>query len=157
LYLQIGEEPATYKEAAQHEPWRRAMQEEMDSILDNGTWRLESLPDGHRPIGLRWVFKLKKNSVGEVIKHKARLVAKGYVQQQGVYYEEVFAPVARIESVPLLLALAAQEGWRSTTWTSSLLFSTTSCRRRCTFVNRKVSSSTAKSTRSCGLSRPSTA
>jgi hypothetical protein len=111
LHLQIGEEPATYKEAAQHEPWRRAMQDEMDSILDNGTWRLETLPAGHRAIGLKWVYKVKKNSAGEIIKCKARLVAKGYVQHQGVDFEEVFAPVARIESVRLLLALATQEGW----------------------------------------------
>ncbi|KAF0889811.1 hypothetical protein E2562_032865 [Oryza meyeriana var. granulata] len=58
-----------------------------------------------------WVYKVKKNAAGEVIKHKARLVAKGYVQQPGVDFDEVFAPVARIESVRLLLALAAQEGW----------------------------------------------
>ncbi|KAF0926070.1 hypothetical protein E2562_021786 [Oryza meyeriana var. granulata] len=58
-----------------------------------------------------WVYKVKKNAAGEVIKHKARLVAKGYVQQPGVDFDEVFAPVARIESVHLLLALAAQEGW----------------------------------------------
>ncbi|KAF0921521.1 hypothetical protein E2562_009262 [Oryza meyeriana var. granulata] len=58
-----------------------------------------------------WVYKVKKNAAGEVIKHKAWLVAKGYVQQPGVDFDEVFAPVARIESVRLLLALAAQEGW----------------------------------------------
>ncbi|KAF0925349.1 hypothetical protein E2562_016040 [Oryza meyeriana var. granulata] len=77
----------------------------------NQTWRLVPLPPGHRPIGLKWVYKVKKNAAGEVIKHKARLVAKGYVQQPGVDFDEVFAPVARIESVRLLLALAAQEGW----------------------------------------------
>ncbi|KAF0906653.1 hypothetical protein E2562_012232 [Oryza meyeriana var. granulata] len=65
----------------------------------------------HRLIGLKWVYKVKKNAAGEAIKHKARLVAKGYVQQPGVDFDEVFAPVARIESVRLLLALAAQEGW----------------------------------------------
>ncbi|KAF0889131.1 hypothetical protein E2562_022144, partial [Oryza meyeriana var. granulata] len=77
----------------------------------NQTWRLVPLLPGHRPIGLKWVYKVKKNAAGEVIKHKARLVAKGYVQQPGVDFDEVFAPVARIESVRLLLALAAQEGW----------------------------------------------
>ncbi|KAF0888371.1 hypothetical protein E2562_014193 [Oryza meyeriana var. granulata] len=77
----------------------------------NQTWRLVPLPPGHRPIGLKWVYKVKKNAAGEVIKHKARLVAKGYVQQPGMDFDEVFAPVARIESVRLLLALAAQEGW----------------------------------------------
>ncbi|KAF0891483.1 hypothetical protein E2562_009896 [Oryza meyeriana var. granulata] len=60
---------------------------------------------------LKWVYKVKKNAAGEAIKHKARLVAKGYVQQPGVDFDEVFAPVAHIESVWLLLALAAQEGW----------------------------------------------
>ncbi|KAF0889314.1 hypothetical protein E2562_022864 [Oryza meyeriana var. granulata] len=69
------------------------------------------LPPGHRPIGLKWVYKVNKNAAGEAIKHKSRLVAKGYVQQLGVDFDEVFVPVARIESVWLLLALAAHEGW----------------------------------------------
>ena len=80
LFLQIGEDPATFAEAEQHESWRRAMLEEMSSIESNGTWCLETLPTGHCPIGLKWVFKVKKNSAGEVVKHKARLVTKGYVQ-----------------------------------------------------------------------------
>jgi hypothetical protein len=57
------------------------------------------------------VYKLKKNEVGVVIKHKARLVAKGYVQQHGIDFDEVFSPVARMESVRLLLALASHQGW----------------------------------------------
>jgi hypothetical protein len=57
------------------------------------------------------VFKVKKDPEGNVVKHKARLVAKGYAQRQGVDFEEVFAPVARIEIVRVLLALAAQSGW----------------------------------------------
>lgn len=87
------------------------MIEEMESIEGNSTWRLVPLPAGHRPIGLKWVYKVKTDSAGNVVKHKARLVAKGYVQQQGIDFDEVFAPVARIESVRLLIALAAQEGW----------------------------------------------
>jgi hypothetical protein len=58
------------------------------------------------------VYKLKRNEAGEVIKHKARLVACGFVQQEGIDFEEVFAPVVRMESVHILLALAAQEGWQ---------------------------------------------
>ena len=80
LHLQIEEEPATFAEAEKHESWHRAMIEEMDSIESNRTWRLVPLPPGHRPIRLKWVYKVKKNAVGEVIKHKARLVVKGYVQ-----------------------------------------------------------------------------
>ena len=83
----------------------------MTSIEDNHTWELVDLPQGHKPIGLKWVFKVKHDEYGNVVKHKAHLVAKGYVQQQGIDFEEVFAPVVRIESVRLLLALAAQESW----------------------------------------------
>jgi hypothetical protein len=66
---------------------------------------------GHKPIGLKWVYKFKKDVSGMVVKHKARLVAKGYVQREGIDFDEVFAPVARLDSVRLLLALVAQEGW----------------------------------------------
>jgi hypothetical protein len=111
LHLQIVDEPNTFAKAEHHQQWCSAMIEEIDSIMSNKTWRLVPLPPGHHPIGLNWVFKLKKNVAGEVIKHKARLVAKDYVQQQGMDFDEVFAPIARIESVRLLLALAAQEGW----------------------------------------------
>ena len=87
------------------------MLDELQSIDENKTWTLATLPAGKQAIGLKWVFKLKKNSAGEVIKHKARLVVKGYAQRPGVDYDEVFAPVARLESVRLLLAIAAQAGW----------------------------------------------
>src|SRR6185437_10981230 len=63
-------------------------------------------------ITLKWVFKLKRDEAGTVVKHKSRLVARGFVQQEGVDFDDAFAPVARMESVRLLLALAAQEGWR---------------------------------------------
>jgi len=85
---------------------------EMNSIQSNKTWELSMLPAGHKAIGLKWVFKVKKDPDGNIIKHKARLVAKGYAQREGVDFEEVFAPVARIETVRLLIALAAQKGWQ---------------------------------------------
>jgi hypothetical protein len=81
------------------------------SIEENETWSLTTLPAGKRAIGQKRVYKLKKNSAGEVIKHKARLVAKGYVQRAGVDFDEVFAPVTRLDSVRLLLAIAAHSGW----------------------------------------------
>jgi hypothetical protein len=58
------------------------------------------------------VFKVKKNQLGVVVRHNARLVVKGYAQQQGIDFDEVFAPVARLEAIRLLLALAAEEGWQ---------------------------------------------
>lgn len=73
--------------------WLEAMKSELDSIGKNNTWRLVELPHGHRPIGLKWVFKLKKDVEGKITKQKARLVAKGYIQQKGVDFDEVFAPV----------------------------------------------------------------
>jgi hypothetical protein len=86
------------------------MKEEIDSIWENQTRELTELP-GHRAIGLKWVYKIKNDEAGVVIKYKARLVAKGYVQQASVDFEEVFAPVARMESIRLVLALVADEGW----------------------------------------------
>ena len=82
------------------------MQEEMTSITENKTWSLEDMPPGHRAIGLKWVFKQKRNKEGELVKHKAHLMAKGYIQKQGVDFKGVFASVARLEFVRLLLVIA---------------------------------------------------
>lgn len=87
------------------------MESEIQFITKNKTWELVKLPAGHRPIGLKWVYKLKKNADGEVVKHKAKLVAKGYVQKQGIDFEEVFALVARLDTVRLILAVAANRSW----------------------------------------------
>jgi hypothetical protein len=105
------EEPRSVKEAGGDPNWIAAMEEEMNSIRENGTWSLVELPRGHRAIGLKWVYKVKRDENGNVAKYKARLVAKGYVQRPGIDFEEVFAPVARLESVRLLLAIAAHYGW----------------------------------------------
>ena len=64
------------------------------------------------PISLKWVYKVKRDKHGAIVKHKARLIARGFVQHEGIDFEEVFAPVARMESVRLLLALAAAKDWR---------------------------------------------
>ena len=79
---------------------------------ENCTWELVDPLTGCRPIGLKWVFKVKRNERGEVVRHKARLVAKGFVQREGIDFEEVFVPVARMESARLLLALAAVRCWK---------------------------------------------
>jgi hypothetical protein len=73
---------------------------------------LTTLPEGHNAIGVKWIFKTKRNAEGEIKKHKARLVVKGYKQQYGVDYEDVFAPVARIKTVRLMISLAAQKRWK---------------------------------------------
>ncbi|PWA75384.1 ribonuclease H-like domain, Reverse transcriptase, RNA-dependent DNA polymerase [Artemisia annua] len=106
------EEPRNYKEASMDKKWIEAMEIELDSINKNNTWTLTTLPPNQKAIGLKWVYKTKRDAQGKIIKYKARLVAKGYVQEQGIDFDEVFAPVARIETVRLILALAAYHGWQ---------------------------------------------
>jgi hypothetical protein len=100
-----------FSEAEHDHRWRSAMAKEMRSIMENKTWELVDPPANCRPIGLKWVYKEKRNEHEIVVKHKARLVAKGYVQREGVDFKEVFAPVVRMESVRLLLAMAATKEW----------------------------------------------
>jgi hypothetical protein len=87
------------------------MQSEMDAIEKNCTWELANLPRGHSAITLKWVFKLKRDEAGAIVKHKARFVAHGFVQRESIDFNDTFAHVARMESVRLLFALAALEGW----------------------------------------------
>jgi hypothetical protein len=87
------------------------MEEELKSIRDNNTWALVELPHGHHAIGLKWVYKVKRNENGDIVRYKARPIAKGYLQRPDIDYEEAFAPVARLELVHLLLAIAAHYGW----------------------------------------------
>jgi hypothetical protein len=81
LHLHIEDEPSTFVEAKRYQPGQHTMLEEINFIEKNHMWHLVPLPPGHQPIGLKWVFKLKKNAASEVIKHKAWLVAKDYIQQ----------------------------------------------------------------------------
>ncbi|KAL2476210.1 Retrovirus-related Pol polyprotein from transposon RE1 [Abeliophyllum distichum] len=101
----------TKESAVKEEKWRKAMDDEIDAIERNDTWELTDLPKGHKTIGVKWVFKTKLKENGEVDKYKARLVAKGYTQEYGIDYTEVFAPVARHDTIRLVIALAAQNSW----------------------------------------------
>lgn len=109
--LLLNEEPWDWNETKNEKVWGEVCEEEISSIKKNKTWTLVELPDGCKAIGLKWVFKVKKNADGSVSKYKARLVAKGYVQCHMIDYEEVFAPVARLETVRVIIALAASSGW----------------------------------------------
>lgn len=106
-----ADEPASVEAALEENCWKDAMKAELQSIRENNTWTLTDLPKGQHAIGLKWVFKAKRDPAGNIVEHKARLVAKGYAQKQGVDFDEVFAPVARMETVRVLLALAANGGW----------------------------------------------
>lgn len=106
------EEPKNIKEALSSSAgsqWELAAKAEFESLMENETWELVKLPPGRKPIGCKWVFKLKMNPDGTVDRYKARLVAKGYSQVEGVDYSETFAPVAKFPSIRAILALAASE------------------------------------------------
>ncbi|GJR19898.1 uncharacterized mitochondrial protein-like protein [Tanacetum coccineum] len=112
LMLTLDEEPRNFNEAKLNPKWLKAMKTELESIVKNNTWKLVPLPKGVVPIGLKWLFKIKRNADNSIMKYKARLVAKGYVQQPGIDFDEVFAPVARLKTIRLLIALAARKGWK---------------------------------------------
>lgn len=111
LNLMGVDEPANFKQAVKDKNWTEAMKHEMESIEGNKTWRLTTLPADQKFIGLKWIYKLKKDAGGNIIKYKARLVAKGYVQEYGIDFDEVYAPVTMMETVRLLLALSAKNNW----------------------------------------------
>ncbi|GJT78245.1 putative ribonuclease H-like domain-containing protein [Tanacetum coccineum] len=105
------EEPKKIVDALKDESWVEAMQEELLQFQIQNVWVLVDCPKGVRPIGTKWVLKNKKDERGIVIRNKARLVAQGYTQEEGIDYEEVFAPVARIEAIRLFLAYASYMGF----------------------------------------------
>ncbi|GJV50027.1 putative RNA-directed DNA polymerase [Tanacetum coccineum] len=104
-------EPRTYHEAILDENWVNAMNEEMEALNRNQTWTLTDLPAGRKPIGCKWVYKIKYKSNGEIERYKARLVAKGYSQREGIDYEETFSPIVKMVIVRCLIALAVKNGW----------------------------------------------
>ena len=102
--------PETYNQAMSSPNkhlWIAAMQEELNAHQINGTWAVEDNPRDHRPISAKWVYDVKRDANNNPIRYKCRLVARGFQQSEGIDYDETFAPVAKMKSVKLLLALAA--------------------------------------------------
>lgn len=91
--------------------WEDAIKKELNSLKATGTYELVKRPEGTNVVDSKWVLKIKKNSAGEIEKYKARLVARGFTQIYGVDYYETYAPVARLASFRILLALAARNNW----------------------------------------------
>nr|GFB14553.1 ribonuclease H-like domain, reverse transcriptase, RNA-dependent DNA polymerase [Tanacetum cinerariifolium] len=88
-----------------------AMQEEMQHFYNQQVWKLVPLPAGKIAIGTKWILKNKRDARGIMVRNKAKLVAQGHRQEEGIDYDEVFAPVARIEAIRLFLAFASYMGF----------------------------------------------
>ncbi|CAL8083514.1 unnamed protein product [Prunus armeniaca] len=100
------EEHKNVKEALHHGEWFLAMQVELNQFVRNDVWYLVPRPVNTNVIGTKWIFKNKTDEQGNVVRNKDRLVAQGYSQMEGIDFDETFAPIARLESVRLLLAIA---------------------------------------------------
>nr|KAJ0204663.1 hypothetical protein LSAT_V11C500280120 [Lactuca sativa] len=111
--INLDDDPKTFTESMMSRDaplWKEAINDEMDSIMGNGTWELADLPKGRRPIGSKWIFKKKYHPDGSISAYKARLVAKCYRQREGIDYFDTYAPVARISSIRTLIAISALKG-----------------------------------------------
>ena len=109
--LYIIQVPNNVQEVIKDRRWKNAMNEEMKSLQRNAIWEVVDLPAGKKPVGCRWIFSVKYKADGEIERFKARLLAKGYSQTYGIDYVETFAPVAKINTVRILLSLAANFDW----------------------------------------------
>ena len=101
-------EPLTYEEAVVNPAWQAAMTQEFEALHANHTW---DLPVGKKPIGCKWVYKVKHKADGSIERFKARLVVKGYTQKARIDYVETFSPVVKMATVRSLIAIAIKRGW----------------------------------------------
>ncbi|CAL9133113.1 unnamed protein product, partial [Musa textilis] len=108
--IRAKNDPETFSQAMsckESDLWYNAMKEEINSMKSNEVWDLVELPNKAKAIGCKWVFKTKKDSLGNIYRHKARLVAKGFTQKEGIDYTETFSPVSKKDSLCIILALVA--------------------------------------------------
>ena len=106
------EEPKNVQEALQDENWIMAMQEELNQFERCDVWELVDPPEDASIVGTKWVFKNKVDEFGTITRNKARLVAQGYNQQEGIDFDQTYAPVARLESIRMLLSFACYKKFK---------------------------------------------
>jgi len=104
-------ESTTYAEGSKFTCWKQAMQDEITALENTGTWKLVDLPPNVKPIGCKWIYKIKHHADGSIERHKARLVAKGYNQVEGLDYFDTYSPVAKLTTVRTVIALASINKW----------------------------------------------
>ena len=104
--------PNTLSEALSQREWRNAMREEMDALEKNKTWKIVDKPKGKNLVGCKWVFILKYKADGSLENYKARLIAKWYTQTYEVDYQETFAHMGKMNTMRILLSLAAHFNWQ---------------------------------------------
>ena len=106
-------EPKKVSEALEDPDWLEAMHEDLNNFERNKVWKLVEKPKECRNvIGTKWIFKNKQDEHGMVVSNKARLVAQGYSQVEGIAFGETYAPVARLESIRILLAYASRYNFK---------------------------------------------
>jgi hypothetical protein len=88
------------------------MEDELDQIEKNNTWEMVHRPEDKNVIGSKWIFKNKLNEQGQVVRSKVRLVCKGYAQIEGLDFDEIFSPVARLEAIRMFLAYACHKRFK---------------------------------------------
>uniref|UniRef100_A0A453ACC8 Reverse transcriptase Ty1/copia-type domain-containing protein n=1 Tax=Aegilops tauschii subsp. strangulata TaxID=200361 RepID=A0A453ACC8_AEGTS len=98
--------PKTYRGALHDPHWRRAMTEEFDALVTNGTWSLVPRPPRAHVVSGKWIFKHKFHSDGSLARYKARWVIRGYSQQQGIDFDETFSPIVKPATIRIVLSLA---------------------------------------------------
>ncbi|XP_039063778.1 uncharacterized mitochondrial protein AtMg00820-like [Hibiscus syriacus] len=103
--------PKTVEQALKDPKWKKVVEEELKALENNNTWIIVDLLKDKKPVGCKWVFTVKYKADGSIERYKARLVAKGFTQSFGVVYHETFAPVAKLNTVRVLLSLAVNENW----------------------------------------------
>lgn len=104
--------PQRYTKVKGIPEWEQAMATKYHNLLKNNTWVQSNLPPRKKPIRCKWVYKVKYKANGTLDKSKARLVAKGFSQGEGIDYEETFAPITKMSTIRLVIAMAAQRGWK---------------------------------------------
>ena len=103
--------PSNIQEALQQPKWKNVVQEEIQALEKNRTQEISKLPEGKTNVGCKWIFTAKHNSDGSINRFKAQLVAKGFTQCHGIDYEEIFAPVTKLNSIKVLLSIADNLDW----------------------------------------------